>query len=98
MSCSSNASWPLDVIAKAPGPPGFARPNVPSLAAIFAGIGRGPALSLRSQSRSSAVGFESTIIQRHGMGCDLTPLAFPCLELRDSVAPWLYLRGSDTSP
>src|SRR6266850_878703 len=65
MSCSNNASRPLDVIVKAPELFGFAKPNAPSLAAILVGIGSGsrfPSVApfnFRSQSKSSAVRFES---------------------------------------
>src|SRR2546421_7133281 len=65
MSCSNNASRPLDVIVRAPDLFDFARPNAPSLAAISVGIGGGSRFasvapfSLRNQSKSSAVRFES---------------------------------------
>src|SRR5205807_6923402 len=65
MSCSNNASRPPDVIVKVPEVFGFARPNARSLAAILVGIGGGsrfPSVapfSFRSQSKSSAVRFES---------------------------------------
>src|SRR5437867_418847 len=65
MSCSSNASRPSGVIVKVPEPIGFARPKVRSLVAISAGIGGGSRFAsaapfnFRSQSKSSAVRFES---------------------------------------
>src|SRR6266513_223662 len=68
MSWSSSASRPFEVMVKAPGPFGLARPKIPSLAAIFIGTGGGSrfasaaSLSLRSQSKSSAVRFESMSI------------------------------------
>src|SRR6266404_8966888 len=65
MSWSSSASRPFEVMLRAPGPFGLARPKAPSLAAIFIGTGGGSrfasaaSLSCRSQSKSSAVKFES---------------------------------------
>src|SRR2546425_8696259 len=84
MSWSSSASRPLEVMVKAPGPCGFARPKPPSLAAIFIGMGGGSrfasaaSLSLRSQSKSSAVKFESMpiIIRSEEHTSELQSLAY----------------------